>query len=228
MPVNFLTKQSKKVRSTTSKKEKASSKVGPLGQDDRHSLDQSFLKVRNHFFVLDIEKYSKRLTLGAFNNHRIKEADIAKLIKSFRERYDAHLPRNALYVLLKPDWIANWGEGKTAEEVRVQRLDQLPELKLSQSGEEAMRNGQVLLLAGQHRLQAATTLIAQIRRKTEELREAAGNPESCSEQVKEWTDEIKRLDDFVKKHSVGRWLVEVMDQGEHFFFTVRLPCSLET
>ena len=224
MPRKSSTKQTQQPK----KKAKTPSKVGPLGQDDRHSLDQSFFQVRNHFFVLNIERYWKSLVPGIYNKRRVKEADITKLTKSFRERYDAHLPRNALYVLLKPDWIANWGEGKTAEEVGVQRLDQLPELKLSQSGEEAMRNGQVLLLAGQHRLQAATTLIAQIRRKMEELREAAGNPESCSDQVKEWTDEIKRLDDFVKKHSVGRWLVEVMDQGEHFFFTVRLPCSLET
>ena len=62
----------------------------------------------------------------------------------------------------------------------------------------------------------------------EELCEAASNLKSCSEQVKEWMDKIKRLDDLVKKHSVGQWLVEVMDQGEHFFFPVRLPCSLET
>ena len=217
MPVNFLTKQSKKVRSTTSKKEKASSKVGPLGQDDRHSLDQSFLKVRNHFFVLDIEKYSKRLTLGAFNNRRIKEADIAKLIKSFRERYDAHLPRNALYVLLKPDWIANWDERKTSEEVGVQRLDQIPKLRLSPSGEEAMKKGQVLLLAGQHRLQAATMLIAQIRSNLEQLAEAVASPKSPSEQVETLMEEIKRLEAFVKKYSVGHWLVEVMDQSEFFF-----------
>lgn len=146
---------------------------------------------------------------GRYNNRPLTETKIEQIRSNYHSMGALSCQVDkVIYLPLRPTWF----EGPTTPVITGKYVHQVPILKLTPDGEEALRAGLIRPLSGNHRREALVRYCADLANALEVLKLERGDLEGAERDAKDV--EIKIMSERVKHAPF--WTIKVYDIGASF------------
>ena len=177
------------------------------------------------YLLMDLAPPPTGAYWGKFNNRTVNSQWVEKLFESFIDDMDHFSEKNAIEVAVKPAWLDESLEGNIAPTLSGFKFHDVPLLKFSEPGTEAIQNNNLWMLSGNHRRLALLQYVNLLKMKLEEEEgkaEDVVNGKSradlemlaprAKKGLKDTQGKIEKFQEQIDKAS--KWVVKLYDRGE--------------
>jgi predicted ribosome quality control (RQC) complex YloA/Tae2 family protein len=162
----------------------------------------------------------KEATWGRYNDRAVNEDWVANLVIEFTKHLDNCTDEDALEVAVKRPWIENTED--ILDTVNDKTIKEVPVLKFTREGMNAIHPDNLVMLGGNHRRLALKQYVDELKKQLEKAQQKLKGKDTQAQKHADITgpiaDEVKRLQETVdwydrKVKKSQHWVVALYDIG---------------
>ncbi|KAH9019230.1 hypothetical protein EDB85DRAFT_1896816 [Lactarius pseudohatsudake] len=166
------------------------------------------------YLSMDIVDPPKGAFWGKFNDRKVDEQWVNKLVTSFTENLENCTDVTAIEVAVKKTWVKNLDS--VMPTVDMHQLSEVPDIEFTDEGKEAIARGNLWMLGGNHRRKALTKYRKMKSEELKTMKNQVGKMETealADEELDTAKAEVKRLEETVAASSI--WVIRLYDREEN-------------
>lgn len=172
------------------------------------------------FMAMNVYEPVEGTLWGKFNNRDYKVDWVNQLSKMFTHTIRNCTDATSMAVAIKKEWVSNLEDMVTT--VNGKKIEDVPEMKILDSGKEKIKTEELWMLSGNHRRQGLTMYLDDLRSRIDvhketvtklkkEIMNSASDEPLKKGEVNAANDTIQTLERRIA--SCSRWAIEIYDRG---------------
>jgi hypothetical protein len=173
------------------------------------------------YLCLNLYDPPKEATWGLYNDRTVNDSWVAHLVQEFTKRLDNCSNADALDVAVRREWIENIDA--ILPTVNDKKIEDVPAMKFTPDGKEAIQPDKLVMLGGNHRRLALKVYVDEMKEQMEIARAKLKGKGAQAHKQSDITgpigEELNKLEEKVdwyekKLESSQHWAVALYDIGE--------------